>query len=298
MITIHNISFLRAIAQILPLKKKLHFLASKQLYATQKLVIPYTNNYSIITPVNNGNRGTISELIFEGVKSQPEYTLISYLQGHLADNIVMIDIGGNIGSFTCQFLSKASMVYIFEPIPRLYQVIQDSLEYNKIKNVQLIKKALGNTETNVTMFDNNNSSIVVTTGGDPTIQIKVTTLDNELGDLKKVDFVKVDVEGFEMHVLQGSEQLISKFHPTILLELHPLFIESYGYTIYNVIDWLEQHNYKIKYFSFLEENRQNKVQRIINRWKKNPGILFEDKDQFLQDVAKKPPLTSYHLLCE
>jgi len=45
----------------------------------------------------------------------------------------MLDIGGNIGTFTSQFLHKASRIYVFEPIPRLYRVIEESLSYNKIK---------------------------------------------------------------------------------------------------------------------------------------------------------------------
>lgn len=298
MIKINNIPFLRTIATFFPLKHKLNFLVKKKLYSNHKLIVPYTNSYSIITPVNDGNRNTISDLIFEGTKSQPEFTLLTKLLNKLSNDLIMVDIGGNIGTITCQFLNKAFKIYVFEPIPRLYQVIEDSLAYNKINNVQLIKKALGNAPSKVIMLDNNNSSVVLNTHNEPTIEIEVNTLDQELNQLSKIDFIKIDVEGFEMHVLQGASSLIAKHHPTILLELHPTFIENYGYKIQDVITWLEQNNYNITYYSFLEEFRQAKLQRIINRWRKNPGIQFDNKTQFLKDVTKQPYLTSYHLLCE
>jgi len=58
------------------------------------------------------------------------------------------------------------------------------------------------------MLDNNNSSIVNEPGNASTVEIAVTTLDTEMSDKGGIDFMKIDVEGFEMHVLQGATQLI------------------------------------------------------------------------------------------
>ena len=50
------------------------------------------------------------------------------------------------------------------------------------------------------------------------IKIKTTTLDEELINEKRVDLIKIDVEGGEFAVLKGSEKIINKFHPVIIFE--------------------------------------------------------------------------------
>lgn len=295
---IKYLKLIRTIAMIFPLKRKLNFLISQYLINGKKLNIPFSKGWNIFITVTAGNHSTISNLILEGSNSQPEGMLLKRLQNELPDNLTMIDVGGNIGSFFCQFINKCKKVYVFEPIPSLHKVIQESISDNECNKVSLITKAVGDKPGHVKMLDNNNSNVVTTEYADDSIiDITITTLDNEFHMSEKIDFIKIDVEGYECHVLEGAENVIQKHKPFLLIEVHPGFIQNYNRHHIEIINFLERYHYTIEYFSFLEEERLPKWKRIIQRWSGNKGVQFQNKDEFLKDVELEPKLMSYHLYC-
>lgn len=297
-IQIKNLRLLRFISTVLPLKHKLVFLIKKYLVNGKDLAIRYFNNWFICTSVNDINRITVSEIILEGANSQPEIALIKTLQADLPTGMVMVDIGGNIGTFFCQFLHKCEHVYVFEPIPRLNTVIKKSIAFNKADKIKVIEKAVGDKPGVVTMPDNNNSSIGGTDTRQEMLEIPITTLDDELRDLRKIDFMKIDVEGYELNVLDGARDIILKHRPVILVEVHPIYLEAYKQDPLMVISFFRENNYSIKYYSFLVEQRMHRFGRIFSRWLGNKGRQFKNEQEFLEDVSKEPRLASYHFYCE
>lgn len=140
-IHIQNLGLLRKISRILPLKHRLIFLVKKYLSPGTFLAIRYLEYYDMYIIVSDINRKTVSELILEGEHNQPEISLIKEIKKSLKATGTLIDVGGNIGSFTAQFVNCFKSIIIFEPIPRLNKVIEDSLKYGQVKNVLLIKKS-------------------------------------------------------------------------------------------------------------------------------------------------------------
>ena len=296
--TIKNLRLLRFISRLFPLKHKLAFLIKDYLNDGTELAIRYYKNWYVCTTVNKINRSTIEEVILSGTYSQPEVSLIKHLRNELPDNMVFIDIGGNIGTFMCQFVDKCDQVFVFEPIPRLNSVIKRSVEHNKSNKVTVIEKAAGDRHSIVKMLDNNNSSIVDSGASGDVLDIPVTTLDDELGAIEKIDFIKIDVEGYEVSVLNGARKIIEKHRPAILVEVHPMYLEQYGQQHADVIHFFEEQKYAISYYSFLEELRMPRWERIFSRWWGNKGIKFSTKEDFLNDIYKQPRLSSYHFYCE
>lgn len=158
-------------------------------------------------------------------------------------NSVFVDIGANIGQhsiFAAHFCSK---VYAFEPITKIYNQFKLSIEINNISNITPVNCALGDKKEKTDIYSNEinmgASSIVIKDAGRQRLQtIEVETLDGlEEGlGIDRIDFVKIDVEGFEWSVLQGAKQIYEKYLPTTLIELTPLF--------YNKIDSsITQHIY-------------------------------------------------------
>src|SRR5690606_5486658 len=94
--------------------------------------------------------------------------------------------------------------------------------------ITLIKKAIGDTPGEVQMLDNNNSSVVDGAASEEKIDIEVSTLDTELRNMHAIDFIKNDVEGYEMHVLKGAAEIIKKHRPVFLVEVHPGYLQNYG----------------------------------------------------------------------
>jgi len=296
--TISNLPALRFIRRIFPLKHKLNFLVKKYLEAGSELAISYYKGNSICLTVNDNNRSTVEDVILRGVEGQPEALLVKKLRTSLPSNMKFIDVGGNIGTFFWQFTDKCTEVYVFEPIPKLNNVIARSISYNNDKKVKLIAKAVGDQPAVVKMLDNNNSNIVSGSVAEDMIDIPVTTLDIEFASCNKVDFIKIDVEGYEVSVLNGAVKLIDRHRPVMLVEVHPIYLANYNQSHLDVINFLEAHHYKIRYYSFLEELRMPRWKRILSRWQGNKGIEFATKEHFIADINKEPRITSYHFYCE
>ncbi|MFD9893441.1 FkbM family methyltransferase [Amycolatopsis sp. NPDC059027] len=63
--------------------------------------------------------------------------------------------------------------------------------------------------------------------------------------LTRLDFLKIDVEGGELHVLQGGEQTVETFRPTMLVEIEARHTERYAYTPDDVVRWLTARGYRM-----------------------------------------------------
>lgn len=73
----------------------------------------------------------------------------------------------------------------------------------------------------------------------------VETLDGlcAAAGLTRLDFLKIDVEGGELHVLQGGQQVIERFGPTLYVEIEARHTARYEYEPHDVVDWLAERGY-------------------------------------------------------
>lgn len=295
---VKNINSLRLIARLFPIKYKLNNLIGKYLESQKALAIPYIKNYYIVIKPNLVASSTISNLMFEGVNYLPEYKLLKKIVIKIPKDYVYVDVGANIGTMIWQLADRCGHIYAFEPMPKLNTIIKDSAVYNKFDKLTLYNTAVGSKAGKVQMVDNDNSSVLSGASVTDGITIEVTTLDTELKSINKIDFIKIDVEGFEWEVLKGAVDTIQKHKPALLVELHPIFLKNYGLDFRSVISFLEDHNYKISYYSFLEETRMGRVARLLSRYLPNRGRHFGTKEEFIKDVETLPAKLSYHLYCE
>ncbi|SFB04919.1 methyltransferase, FkbM family [Amycolatopsis marina] len=77
--------------------------------------------------------------------------------------------------------------------------------------------------------------------------VDVDTLDGLRlrADLNRVDFVKIDVEGGELHVLQGGQQTIEMFQPTMLIEIEARHTDRYEYSPDDIVEWIISRGYRM-----------------------------------------------------
>lgn len=160
---------------------------------------------------------------------------------------IFIDIGANIGYFTnlCASICKEGKVIAFEPIEKIYKQNLESIKKNKFNNIELFKLACGS--------ENKVSEIYISGGciGSSTLlnyrndiirteKVEIKKLDEIFKDVKRIDLIKIDIEGFESEALTGAINLLKKFHPKIIFEA---WDEEYLKKIESVITPL---GYKIK----------------------------------------------------
>jgi len=78
-------------------------------------------------------------------------------------------------------------------------------------------------------------------------KIIIETLDNVLSNLSitKVDFIKIDIEGWELRALYGARRCIETCHPVLMLEVNEKYLNRAGDSTANLWAFLCEFNYSI-----------------------------------------------------
>jgi FkbM family methyltransferase len=138
----------------------------------------------------------------------------------IKDSDVVIDAGAWIGDFSAYAVSKGAIVYAFEPVSEPYDILVKTALLNNNKIIP-IKKALGNNDGTLEIIVPKNafSSSIYTLKGGKKETIEVMTLDEfvEKEAIKKVDFIKADVEGGERYLLMGAKKVLKEFNPKLAI---------------------------------------------------------------------------------
>ena len=159
----------------------------------------------------------------DSVNFSGEKYVISQLEKNTKHRTATIlDVGSNIGQFASLvsdlFHKENFNIYCFEPMEQSYKVLSD--KFNNKKNFKLFNYGLGKlNEKRKIYFDNpisGSASLVehshhfdIDKASQKTIDLD--SIDNfvNINNIKKIDLLKIDVEGFEFEVLNGARQAIS-----------------------------------------------------------------------------------------
>jgi len=153
----------------------------------------------------------------------------------------VLDIGANIGTHTIGISPHVKRVMAFEPDPDNFDLLVKNLAATMCGNVTPVPAAASDVLGNVgTQFDYGKTSII------PSGEIPATPIDMIEG-LPRIGFVKIDVEGMELKVLNGMRQTIASYKPQMLIEMQDTttyaktydFLNGFGYNIY----WLPVRTY-------------------------------------------------------
>lgn len=140
---------------------------------------------------------------------------------YIREGMRILDIGANIGNHAVFFATvcKAEKVFSFEPQKDIYSILARNIELNQLNHiVELHNVALGSTKGKVAMTNNeqdNSGAAHIDEGASGDIVLCV--LDDF--DLGRIDFIKIDVEGFEYDVILGARKLLTKQNPLIYIEV-------------------------------------------------------------------------------
>jgi FkbM family methyltransferase len=160
---------------------------------------------------------------------------------------VAIDVGANVGIFTIPMAGKAAEVWSFEPSFSTVERLNQNIALNSLKNVRVFSAACGDHEGTVELLLSDDSAFCSTTESylnkrnGQSIVVPLRMLDsvwNEQGR-PPISAVKIDVEGAELAVLQGAEELLSTCLPAIHLESNSVE------TTRGLRTWLECRGYSL-----------------------------------------------------
>jgi FkbM family methyltransferase len=152
---------------------------------------------------------------------------------------LILDVGANIGCTAILFGDMAQQVHVFEPSPTTFAWLKQNVQANGKGNVQLHNIGLGAEAavSTITFAPNNRSGGFVSdqtkaNADHLSEQIEIRTLDDFLAGaaLPPPDFIKIDVEGFEGHVLRGAAATLARHHPVVVLELNHWCLNAFQRT--------------------------------------------------------------------
>jgi FkbM family methyltransferase len=136
---------------------------------------------------------------------------------------LVLDVGANIGNHTLFLAAVAgARVAAYEPDPRLTDAIERSAEANDFGNLIAVRTvAVSDTPGELTLVDDVDGNLggqhLVTDETATGRRVPVIRLDDEQQDAR-VRAMKIDVEGYEINVLEGARELIERDHPDLWVE--------------------------------------------------------------------------------
>lgn len=169
----------------------------------------------------------LSFLILRGDFESQELDFVSKV---LRPSDIFIDIGANIGIFSLLANERNCKVYSIEPTPKTFERLQENLSLNKFSDSNSYHLAFSNSDgvTFLNVSENGldawNNISERSEEGFVKVEIKTRKFDSFIKDLpiKKNDFifVKMDVEGWELKVLNGAEHFLSDYSPVWMIEFN------------------------------------------------------------------------------
>jgi FkbM family methyltransferase len=158
----------------------------------------------------------------------------------------VVDCGANHGFSTVLFArwtGATGKVHAIEPLPHNVGILRKNLQLNDVNNVVIHQVAAGELNGIAKLTDHPNASVTE----DPStrfISADMRRLDDEIKEAR-IDFIKIDVEGYEFEVLKGAERLLAT-RPRLALELHVCMYRQPLTALEELFRLLRPHDYSIE----------------------------------------------------
>jgi len=158
----------------------------------------------------------------------------------------IIDCGANHGFSTVLFAKWAGdkgRVFAVEPLPHNMEILKQNLALSGRSNVSCHNVAAGARRELVQITTHPNGTIQRRASIQRTIMVPVERLD-KIAKGTRIDFLKIDVEGFELDVLRGSERILT-YRPRLDLELHVFLYHDRIATLHSILSLLDLDCYQV-----------------------------------------------------
>lgn len=214
-------------------------------------VIPFAENLKI----GVSKSGSASLIYYQGFS---ELDTADFIRRFLRPGMVFLDVGAHIGEYTllaAQSVGASGEVHGFEPQANLFPILSQNVGMNSLNNVTLNCSAVSNQvgEIEFEVFNEPSVSSIrkhtTVSQNAKLVRVACTSLNTYWShQSRKIDLIKVDVEGAEKLVFEGAEELMSlpsSEAPTWLFEYSPDAYACFGYQPSEILKLLKRHDYQV-----------------------------------------------------
>jgi FkbM family methyltransferase len=175
---------------------------------------------------------------------------IKHLLTEIKPNSVILDIGANFGFYSIILAKKCvgAEVHSFEPVSATFDHLTTNVEHNNVStNVTInnvgVSESIGKIGITTDLYAGNH--LTKSDKGPDTESVDVVTVDHyvESNGIKKVDFIKCDIEGAELLMLKGAVETISRDSPLIFVEIFDEFCARFGHSATDVVGFILNFGY-------------------------------------------------------
>jgi len=245
----------------------------------------------------SGNFSTFIDwsVYYFGAYAKEELTCMSeFLSG--LDDPVVVDVGANVGQHSLFASTIASHVHAFEPFPPVGEKLKEKIARNQLRNVTVHECGLGESDRLLafrppTTSNTGTGSFCDPQDGSESIELQVVAADRYFPEagIDRIDYLKIDVEGFETSVLKGMEQTMRRSRPVCFFEW------TQGERGGEDRDGVALFPERYRFFRFVKNEpflvffklRQYRLARIEGAWP--DGNLVAVPEEYLQRIAAVQP---------
>lgn len=183
-----------------------------------------------------------------------------------------IDVGASFGWYSTlagKAVGETGGVVAFEMVPEIVNELETNISLNKLENVKIEQKALGQSENLAEFYYSESAGMGNTEQGaiskDGKLkkgQCEMTTLDCyiENSSIKKVDFIKCDIDGGEVPFLRGASKTIMRNKPAMMIEVSDWAQQAHGHSCNEILEKLAGYGY-----NFFSLHHKMKMKPILKK---------------------------------
>ncbi len=223
------------------------------LFRPRRPFVLRTRHYRLIA---HPGRGSLTRAVIRHGCWEPRAT--AALIARLRPGGFAVDVGANFGHYAltlAQLLGEEGLVIAFEPNPAAFELLAANARLNGYRNLVVEQAALGETNGALALITDTESpgghsfSAANVSREGEAVTVPVNALDDYLarqGVTRRLDLLKIDVQGFEAKVVRGAAKVLARDRPTVLCEIWPEGMRNAGDDAIALLDDLLSLGYRAK----------------------------------------------------
>ena len=180
------------------------------------------------------------------------------ISNELKEKMVCLDLGANIGYYALlesNLVGNSGKIIAIEPSPNNFDKLSQNLNLNCVKNVIPFNFACGDKNGKIPFLVSKKSNLCTVVDqnylkkpSDNIIDVPIKKIDDFLDEnkIEKVDFIRMDVEGYEGHIIKGMQKTLDKNNPMLHIEVHRQFMSENE--IRELLEEFQKRGYECKYY--------------------------------------------------